>query len=64
MDTRPMNTASAAQTTGAADTSPAGERKPYTTPSLTKYGQMSKLTRLGGGDGENDGDTEYGRPLS
>lgn len=39
-------------------------KKPYSSPKLTHFGQMSQLTQLGEGDGENDGDDEYGRPLS
>ncbi len=40
------------------------DKKPYASPKLTRYGQMSKLTSEGGGDGPNDGDDLYGRPIS
>jgi hypothetical protein len=37
-------------------------KKAYTSPKLTHYGQMNQLTKLGGGDGENDGELPYGSP--
>jgi len=46
-----------------AETESAG-LKPYTTPKLTPYGKMNHLTRLGGGMNANDGDTQYGSPVS
>ena len=40
----------------------ATDKKDWETPNLTPYGNMGDLTRLGGGEADNDGDDEYGSP--
>jgi hypothetical protein len=48
---------------GSTQATESSQRKPYSKPVLTHYGQMNELTQAGGGKGPNDGDYQVGSPL-